>query len=153
MEQVSGQHRGHGRRQRLRAAARMLWSLLLGAMAVFGAVLIFRQGLLPLMDAALHPTARTLSAIRRAGILLAAVLAYWSYVRWNEKREATELRLQPLRLVLGGMGGAARVGFPIAVLFALGAYEAVVLRGFSSPLWGVAGVIVVAATIEELVYR
>ncbi len=131
----------------------MLASLLLGAMAIFGAVLIFRQGLLPLMDAALHPTARTLSAIRRVGILLAAVLAYWAYVRWNEKREATELRLQPLRLVLGGMGGAALVGFPIAVLFALGAYEAVVLRGFSSALWGVAGVIVVAATIEELVYR
>lgn len=153
MEQVSGQHSEGSRRQRLRATARMLGSLLLGASAIFGAVLILRQGLLPLIDAAFHPTAQVLSAIRRVGILLAAVLAYWAYVRWHEKREATELQLQPLRLLLAGMSGAALVGLPIAALFALGAYEAVALRGFSSALLGVAGVIFVAATLEELVYR
>jgi len=153
MEQVSAQHPGRGRRPRLRAVARMLASLLLGAMAIFGAMFVFRQGLLPLIDAAFHPTALALSAIRRVGIPLVALLAYWVYVRWHEKREATELRLKPLPLVLGGVGGAALVGLPITALFALGAYEPVVLRGFSSALLGVAGVIVVAATIEELVYR
>jgi len=153
MEQVSAQHPGSGWRQRLRAVARMLGSLLLGAIAVFGAMLAFRQGLLPLIDAAFHPTAQTLSAIRRVGIPLVALLAYWAYVRWHERREATELRLQPLPLVLGGMGGAALVGLPITALFALGAYEAVVLRGFSSALLGAAAVIAVAATLEELTYR
>ncbi|HEY1139976.1 MAG TPA: type II CAAX endopeptidase family protein [Lysobacter sp.] len=153
MEQVSAQHPGRGRRPRLRAVARMLASLLLGAMAIFGAMFVFRQGLLPLIDAAFHPTAQATSAIRRVGIPLVALLAYWVYVRWHEKREVTELRLKPLPLVLGGVGGAALVGLPIAALFALGAYEAIVLRGFSSALLGVAGVIVVAATIEELVYR
>ena len=153
MEQVSTQHSGRGRRPRLRTVARMLASLLLGAMAIFGAMFVFRQGLLPLIDAAFHPTAQATSAIRRVGIPLVALLAYWAYVRWHERREATELRLQPLPLVLGGMGGAALVGLPITALFALGAYEPVVLRGFSSALLGVAGVIVVAATIEELVYR
>jgi len=153
MEHVSGQHPGSGRWQRLRVAARMLVSLMLGAAAIFGAVLVFRQGLLPLIDSAFHPAASTLGAIRRVGILLVPVLGYWAYVRWHEKREATELRLRPLRLVLGGMGGAAMVGLPLAALFALGAYEAVVMRGFSSALWAVAGVIVVAATLEELVHR
>ncbi|HEY0335425.1 MAG TPA: type II CAAX endopeptidase family protein [Stenotrophomonas sp.] len=153
MNQVSRQPPGRGWRQRLRAVARVLWSLLLGAMAIFGAVLIFRQGLLPLIDTAFHPTAQALSAIRRVGILLVAVLAYWAYVRWHEKRAPTELRPKPLPVVLGGMGGAALVGLPIAALFALGAYEAVALRGFSSALMGVAGVIVIAATLEELVYR
>lgn len=150
---VNGQYSESSPRQRLRATGRMLLSLLLGAVAIFGAVLVFRQGLLPLIDVAFHPGAQGLSAIRRVGILLVAVLAYGAYVRWHEKRDATELRLQPVRLVLGGMGGAVMVGLPIAVLFALGSYEAVVLRGFSPALLGAAGVILIAATLEELVYR
>jgi hypothetical protein len=85
--------------------------------------------------------------------LLAAVAAYWAYVRWHEERAATELRLQPLRLVLGGASGAALVGLPIAVLFALGAYEVVLFRGFSPALLGAAAVIAIAAVLEELVYR
>lgn len=150
---MNGQYSENITRPRLRAAGRMLVSLLLGATAIFGAVLVVRQGLLPLIDAAFHPGPQGLSAIRRVGILLAAVLAYWAYVRWHEKREATELRLQPVRLLLGGMGGAVMVGLPIAALFALGSYELVVLRGFSPALLGAAGVILVAATLEELVYR
>lgn len=140
-------------RQRLRVASRALVSLLLGAVAILGAVLLFRQGLLPLIDAVFQPGPEWLSAFRRAGILLAAVAAYWAYVRWYEKREATELRLQPLRLALGVASGVVLVGLPIAILFALGAYELVLFRGFSSALVGVAGVIVIAAVLEELVYR
>lgn len=140
-------------RQRLRVAGRALVSLLLGAVAILGAVLLFRQGLLPLIDAVFQPGPEWLSAFRRAGILLSAVAAYWAYVRWYEKREATELRLQPLRLALGVASGVVLVGLPIAILFALGAYELVLFRGFSSALVGVAGVIVIAAVLEELVYR
>jgi uncharacterized protein len=140
-------------RQRLRVASRALVSLLLGAVAILGAVLLVRQGLLPLIDAVFQPGPEWLSAFRRAGILLAAVAAYWAYVRWYEKREATELRLQPLRLALGVASGVVLVGLPIAILFALGAYEFVLFRGFSSALVGVAGVIVIAAVLEELVYR
>jgi membrane protease YdiL (CAAX protease family) len=140
-------------RQRLRVASRALGSLLLGAVAIMGAVLLFRQGLLPLIDAVFQPRAEWLSAFRRVGILLVAVTAYWLYVRWHEKRKATELRLQPLHLVLGGIGGAALVGLPIAVLFAAGAYELVLFRGFSPALLGAAGVIGIAAVLEELVYR
>lgn len=134
-------------------ASRALGSLLLGAAAVLGAVLLFRQGLLPLIDAALQPGAERLSAIRRAGILLVAVAAYWTYVRWHERREATELRLQPLHLALGAASGAALVGLPIAVLFALGAYESVLFRGLSPALLGVAVMIGIAAVLEELAYR
>jgi len=140
-------------RQRLRIASRALVSLLLGAVTILGAVLLFRQGLLPLIDAVFQPGPEWLSAFRRAGILLAAVAAYWAYVRWHEKRKATELRLQPLRLALGVASGVVLVGLPIAILFALGAYELVRFRGFSSALAGVAGVIGIAAVLEELLYR
>jgi hypothetical protein len=42
---------------------------------------------------------------------------------------------------------------PIAVLFALGAYEKVLFRGVSPALWSVAVLIGIAAVMEELVYR
>ena len=139
--------------QRIRLIFRALGSLLLGGAAVLGAIVVFRQGLLPLIDAGFQPGPAWLSAIRRSGILLAAVAGYWAYVHWHEKRKATELRLQPVHLILGGAGGAALVAFPIAVLFALGAYEVVQFRSPSPALLGVAVIIGIAATLEELVYR
>jgi len=140
-------------RQRLRGAARMLGSLLLGGAAILGSILAFRQGVLPLIDTMFQPGPEWLSAFRRAGIILAAIAGYWAYVHWHEKREATELRLQPIRLLLGGAGGALLVGLPIAALFGLGAYELVLFRGASSALLGVAVLIGIAATLEELAYR
>ena len=138
---------------RLRLAARTLLALLLGGLAVLGSIFAFRQGLLPLIDAWLQPDAGTLSAIRRIGILLAAVAGYWVYVRWHEQRTPTELKPPLLGMPLGAAGGALMVGLPIAMLFAIDAYEPVLVRGASSALWGVAALIVIAATLEELVYR
>lgn len=131
----------------------MLGSLLLGGAAILGSILAFRQGVLPLIDTMFQPGPEWLSAFRRAGIILAAIAGYWAYVHWHEKREATELRLQPIRLLLGGAGGALLVGLPIAALFGLGAYELVLFRGASSALLGVAVLIGIAATLEELAYR
>ena len=137
----------------MRVVGRLLGSLLLGGAAVLGPILVFRQGLLPLIDAAFHPGPEWLSALRRAGILLSAIAGYWAYVHWHEKRAATELRLRPLQLMLGGASGAAMVALPIAVLFAIGAYEKVRFRGVSPELLGVAVLIGIAAVLEELVYR
>jgi membrane protease YdiL (CAAX protease family) len=140
-------------RQRLHVAGQMLASLLVGGVAVLGSIFVFRQGLLPLIDTMFQPGPEWLSAFRRAGILLAAVAGYWAYVHWHEKRQATELRLRPIGLMLGGAGGAALVGIPIVVLFALGAYALVLFRGVLPGLLGVAVLIGIAATLEELVYR
>lgn len=131
----------------------MLGSLLLGGVAIVGSIFVFRQGLLPLIDSLFRPGAEWLSALRRAGILLSAMAGYWAWVHWHEKRDATELRLQPIRLILGGASGALLVALPIAVLFALGAYELVRFRGASPALLGVAVLIFIAATLEELLYR
>jgi membrane protease YdiL (CAAX protease family) len=81
------------------------------------------------------------------------VAGYWAFVHWHEKREATELHLRPIQLLLGGVSGAALVALPMAVLFALGIYERVLFRGASSALLGVATLIGIAAILEELVYR
>jgi hypothetical protein len=135
----------------MRVAGRTLGSLLLGGAAVLGSVLVFRQGLLPLIDAVFQPGPELLSAFRRAGILLSAMAGYWAYVHWHERREATELRLRPVHLMLGGASGTVLVALPIAVLFALGAYEKVLFRGVSPALWSVAVLIGIAAVLEELV--
>ena len=135
------------------ATGKMLGSLLLGGVAVLGSILIFRQGLLPLIEAVFHPGPTWLSVLRRTGILLTAVGGYWAFVRWYEKREATELHLRPIHLILGGASGAAMVALPMAVLFALGVYERVLFRGASPALFGAASLIGIAATLEELTYR
>ncbi len=137
----------------MHVAGRTLVSLLLGGVAILGSILVFRQGLLPLIEAAFHLAPEWLSVFRRVGIPLTAVGGYWAYVHWHEKREATELRLRTIPLLLGGASGAALVALPMAVLFALGAYELVLFRGASPELLGVAAVIGIAATLEELVYR
>lgn len=138
---------------RLRAAVRLLVSLLLGGVAILGAMLVFRQGLLPLIEALFHPAPELLSVLRRSGILATALAGYWAFVHWHEKRAAPELRLRPMQVLLGGAGGAAMVALPMALLFALGVYEMLLWRGASSALFGIAAVIGIAATLEELVYR
>jgi uncharacterized protein len=137
----------------MRVAGRMLGSLLLGGAAILVPILVFRQGLLPLIEKVFHPGAEWLSVFRRTGILLSAVAGYWAFVHWHEKRKATELHLRPVHLILGGVSGAAMVGLPMAVLFALGVYEPVLMRGASPALFGVAALIGIAAFLEELTYR
>mgnify|MGYP001765011628 CR=1 FL=1 len=126
---------------------------MLGWLAVGGSVLAAGKGLPALIDAQFHPDPALLSAIRRCCVVLAAVAGYWLFVRWHEQRQPTELRLRPLALVLGGASGAAMAALPIALLFAIGAYQLVQFRGVSPALPGVAVLIAIAATLEELAYR
>jgi membrane protease YdiL (CAAX protease family) len=136
-----------------RVALRTLLALLLGAIAVFGAIALIRKGVVPLVDALFQPGPAALSAVRRTGIFVAALGGYAAYVRLFERRLAAELRPRLLHALLGGAGGASMIGLPIALLFALGAYQVVLFRGASPALWGVAALILIAAMLEELVYR
>lgn len=142
-----------GTRQRMRLVFRTLGSLLLGWVAIWGSVLVVGKGLVPLVDTLFHPGADLLSFFRRSCIFLAVIASYWAYVRWHEKRDVTELRLRPVPLLLGGASGVALIALPIAALFALGAYQVVQYRGVSSSLLGVAGLLIIAATLEELTFR
>lgn len=128
-------------------------SLLLGGAAVLGAMFAFRQGALPLIQSALGLDADAVSAVRRVGLLASALLAYWGFVRLYERCAAAELSPRLLPILLGWLGGALLVAVPIALLFALGAYALVGTRELAWSLSGVAAVIVVAATLEELIYR
>lgn len=136
-----------------RRIVRTVVSLSVGGAAVLGSIFVYRQLLLPLIDLAFHPGPLWLSVFRRAGIFVSAISAYYGYVRLFEKRRPAELRLRPVPLIVGAVGGAALVGIPIAVLFAIHAYQLLGVRGVSASLLGPAALIGIAATLEELVYR
>lgn len=138
---------------RLRLVARTLASLLLGWAVVWGPVVLVARGLAPVIDATFDLSPELLSAIRRTCICLAAMAGYWAYVHWYERRDATELRLRPVSLLLSGAAGFGLMAIPIAALFAVGAYDLVSFRGISSALVGPAVLIAIAATLEELIFR
>lgn len=132
---------------------RLLKHGLLGLLLVVAAVLAVRQGLVPLAAAAfdLEPAAESL--LRRSGIFLAVLLAYAAWRRWVLPGPARDLRFRPLAVLAGGLGGAAHISVVTLAGFAAGYYVVVAVPGGSPALLGVAGMIIVAAFMEEVVYR
>lgn len=81
------------------------------------------------------------------------MLAYWGVVRFTERRAVAELHVAPGAIALGAMTGAALISITTLSLFATGIYEVTSMRGFHAGLAGVAGLIFVAAVLEEIIYR
>lgn len=138
--------------RKLHLAWQALLKLVLALAAVAVSVLLFRAVLLPALVAVLHLTEPTTAVLRRTGILLFALLGYWLYVRFHEKRAATELRIGPRGIVLGALSGALLISVTTLSLFALGHYEVVAVRGLQG-VPAIAGTILVAAMLEEIVFR
>ncbi len=120
---------------------------------VVAAVLAVRQGLVPLATAVFAPEPATLSLLRRCGIFLAVLLAYAAWRRWVLPGPARDLRFRALAVLAGGLGGAAQISVVTLAGFAAGYYVVVAVPGGSPALLGVAGMIVIAAFLEEVVYR
>lgn len=131
----------------------VLLKLFIAAVLIGGAIALFRFGLLPILAKLLSLGESELAALRRGGILVCLLLGYWGYVHVAEKRRPTELALRPASIALGALLAVAMIALASMLLFATGGYQLNEYRGFSSALFGVAGVIFVAATIEEVVFR
>ncbi|HEY5799824.1 MAG TPA: type II CAAX endopeptidase family protein [Burkholderiaceae bacterium] len=86
-----------------------------------------------------------------AGVLL----AYWAYVRFVEKRPATELgrRGFALEAVAGLAVGAAMVAAEIGVLAALGVYEAAGVSAWSMKIAAPFATMVFVGVLEEVLCR
>ncbi|HPF23247.1 MAG TPA: type II CAAX endopeptidase family protein [Hyphomonas sp.] len=136
-----------------RVAALAIGKMLLVLAAIIGTVQVFRLLLLPQIQSAFHLGDPGTSAVRRIGILVAAILAYWATNRLIEKRTIVELRFAPRGIVLGALAGATVISITTLSLFAAGIYEMTEFRGLQSGLLGVAGLILVAAMLEEVVFR
>lgn len=132
---------------------KLLNKLAVASAAIVAAVVLFRWALLPGTSMLLNLGPDTLSILRRAGVLCCVILAYFAYVRFYERRQASELRIAPLPMIIGALSGAAVIALVSLFLFSIGTYEVTTYRGFDPALLGVAGFILVAATIEEFVFR
>lgn len=131
----------------------LLVKLLVATAAIVIAIALFRWALLPAVQWLFQFEEHTIAIIRRTGIFVSVVLAYWAYVRFYERRQANELRIAPVAIAIGAISGAAIIALISLFLFALGVYEIKSYQGLDHALLGVAGVILVAATIEEVVFR
>ena len=127
--------------------------LLLAFAALLGAVLFVRMLLVPGLQAIFHFDDSVASLVRRIGILVFAVLAYWAYVRMVEDRQPSELRPAMLAVMLGGASGGLLIAISMLLVLALGGYEITAYRGLQHGLLGIGGFIVIAATLEEIAYR
>jgi membrane protease YdiL (CAAX protease family) len=127
--------------------------LIVAAAAIGAAVLLFRQLLLPAIGTALALTEPQISIVRRGGILLAALLAYWAAARWYERRTPDELRPAPVRALLAAGAGALMISITSVALLAGGVYSVTDWRGLQAGAAGLVVVIGIAALLEELVFR
>lgn len=137
----------------VRLTIAVLKKLLLASAVLVGAVLLVRGLLVPGLQAMFDTGDALTSLLRRVGIFAAAVLAYWAYVSLIEGRKASELRPRPIPIALGALTGGLLIAISMALVLAFGAYEIVAWRGMQGGLLGVAGLILIAATLEELFYR
>jgi membrane protease YdiL (CAAX protease family) len=131
----------------------VLLRLLVASAAIVSAILLVRFLLLPALVALFHPGDEVTSLLRRTGMFVFILFAYWAYVRHYEKRSATELRFAPLGIAAGAASGALLITIATALLFAFGVYEVTIWRGPQGGLLGAAGLILVAAFLEEITYR
>ncbi|GAB2910461.1 lysostaphin resistance A-like protein [Rheinheimera gaetbuli] len=127
--------------------------LLLAITIIALAVAAYRWLMLPALQWLFQLDEPATALLRRVGILLVMLLAYGLYVRYSEKRPVTELHFKFTGVALGLLAGAAMIVLVSALLFAGGVYEVTAYRGWQSGLLDIALVILVAAVIEEIVFR
>ena len=137
----------------IRLAIKVFLKLLLAFAVLLGAVQFFRLLLLPGLQSMFHPGESVMSLLRRIGIFVSAVLAYWAYVRFVERRKARELRPAPLAIALGATSGSLLIAISMLLLFAAGVYDITANHAMHTGLLGVAGLILIAAFLEEITYR
>jgi uncharacterized protein len=138
---------------RIDAAKQFFITLLLPLAAIVGSVQVFRLLLLPSIQSLFHLDDSATSLLRRTGIFLCVFTAYWAYVKFYEKRAATELRVAPIGIAAGAILGALLILIATLPMFAFGVYQVTSYRGPQAGLFGVAAVILIAAFMEEVIYR
>ncbi len=138
---------------RIAVVKKFFLKLFLALAAIFVAVQLFRLLLLPGIQTFFDLDDAVTSMFRRTGIFLCVLTAYWAYVKFYEKRAAAELRIAPLGIAAGAVTGALLIAMATLPLFAFGVYEVTFYRGPQNGLFGVAAVILIAAFLEEVVYR
>jgi uncharacterized protein len=129
-----------------------LLKLCVGAACMVAAIAAYRLLLHPLIASAFSLGEHASSIVRRVSIFVVAVLSYWAFVRFYERRAAQELALRWRWIALAAVAGSLSIGVTILILYAAGNYQLISFRGFGQAP-GILATIWVAAVLEELAFR
>lgn len=135
-----------------RPLGRGLLALLIAGSSFQGSILAYRFLVHPMVETALRLDAPTSSLVRRFALFAIAVLAYWGFVRFYERRAPAELLPRWRWTLVAGIAGAASIGVTILALYATRHFEVVSTQG-PGPAFGVFGMLAIAAVMEEVLFR
>lgn len=130
----------------------LLLKLVLALLAIAISMATFRFGVVGLIELWTGPDSILVAVIRPAGTVGAALLGYWVFVKFYERRAVSELALKPLPIVVATLAGGMLILVTILPLFAMGYYELQLCRGFAG-VPQVLAYIFFAALLEELLFR
>jgi membrane protease YdiL (CAAX protease family) len=133
-------------------ASKGVLRIVVGTLAIFGALFVYRRLLWPPIESVLQLPEPWQLVVGRSGSLLASIGAYFLFVRWYEKRQPIELALRPVPTVLAAVIGAALISITIGVLYLTGHYVIESTRPLALAV-PVICTIIVAAVVEELTFR
>jgi CAAX protease family protein len=133
-------------------ASKGVLRIVVGTLAIFGALFVYRRLLWPPIESVLHLPEPWQLVVGRSGSLLASIGAYFLFVRWYEKRQPIELALKPVPVMLAAVIGAALISITIGVLYLIGHYVIESTRPLALAV-PVICTIIVAAVVEELTFR
>src|SRR5206468_2072613 len=100
------------------------------AACLVGSIAIYRLLLHPWIASAFSLGEHASSIVRRVNIFGAVVLSYWAFVRYYERRAASELSLRWRWILLAAVAGVLSIGVTILALYATGHYRLLSFRGF-----------------------
>lgn len=126
--------------------------MVVGVVAIFGALMAYRRLLWPLLESVLQMPEPWPTVVGRIGSLPVLIGAYFLFVRWYEKRRPTELALRPVPITLAAVSGAALISITIGVLYLTGHYVFESTRPWMLAI-PIVCLIVVAAVLEEVIFR
>jgi CAAX protease family protein len=133
-------------------ASKGVLRMVVGVLALFAPLMVYRRLLWPLIENALPLSAPWPTVIGRLGSLPVLIGGYFLFVRWSEKRPPTELALRPLPILIAAVSGAALISLTIGTLFLSDNYVFESTRPFALAV-PVICTILVAAILEELMFR
>ena len=131
---------------------RMAGLLLAGLACVAIPMAVVKLGVLPLLHLALGSARPSTSTQDAALMTLAMGSGFWAYIRFIERRPATELKPRPALALLGVVSAIALIGAPMLALYATGFYRVQAYQGFTH-YWPAIPTIVAAGVFEEVVFR
>ena len=137
---------------KFRLLLKCLLKLCVAAACLVAAIAAYRFLLHPLIASVFSLGEHTSSIVRRTSIFVVAVLSYWAFVHFYERRPAQELALRWRWIALAAVAGAMSIGLTTLVLYATGNYQLIAFRGFGQAP-GILATIWIAAVLEELAFR